>query len=253
MSRLAVLGPAATALSSQWSSICPAAPADEPASAEVLDWDAQMRQHGRRVVVTLLARGIPIERAKELAQDAWMRVMQNHRAGKLRDLHLPGVVIAQADFLARDDRRRTSRRKERGMASAVAVDPDANPAPVDLEARLAARQQQGRGRPARRVRERAPGVLHDLRRRRSAGRRDRRRARAVGATRPPDRLRASSTVSSRAGGAIACCSTITAHPFMSSRPTSAASCPARSSATSRLMSPAAPRAPGNLRKRHPST
>jgi RNA polymerase sigma factor (sigma-70 family) len=142
MSRLAVLGPAATALSSQWPSICPT-PAEERASsgAEVLDWDEQTRRHGRRVVVALLARGIPLERAKELAQDAWMRVIQNHRAGKLPELQLPGVVIAQADFLARDDRRRTSRRQVRGMESSVSVDPDANPAPADLEARLDARQQ----------------------------------------------------------------------------------------------------------------
>lgn len=136
--RLALLGLDATTLPSQWT-----APLEPQPSAdfEVLDWDAQMRNHGRRVVMALVARGIPLERAKELAQDAWMRVIQNHRAGKLAQLQIPGVVIAQADFLARDDRRRTSRRHGRGMDASIAVDPDANPAPADLEARLAARQQ----------------------------------------------------------------------------------------------------------------
>jgi RNA polymerase sigma factor (sigma-70 family) len=136
MSRLAVVGPAATALPAQWPGLCP-----EPAAAEPLDWDAQMRRYARRVIVTLLARGIPLERAKELAQDAWMRVIQNHRAGKLPELHLPGVVIAQAEFLARDDWRRTSRRQARGMDASAEVDPDASPAPADFEARMDARQQ----------------------------------------------------------------------------------------------------------------
>jgi RNA polymerase sigma factor (sigma-70 family) len=138
MSRLAVLGPTAP-LPSQWATVCPSAEdADRPLA---LDWDEQMRRHDRRVVVALLSRGVPLERAKELAQDAWMRVIANHRAGKLPELHLPGVVIAQADFLARDDRRRTNRRAMRGMDSATSVDPDAKAAPADLEARLAAREQ----------------------------------------------------------------------------------------------------------------
>ena len=138
--RLALLGPADATIPTDWPAVTRVG--DEPAALPDLglDWDAQMRQHGRKVVVALLARGIPLERAKELAQDAWMRVIENHRAGKLPQLQIPGVVIAQADFLARDDRRRTSRRQERGMES-LRVDPDAKAAPTDFEARLAARQQ----------------------------------------------------------------------------------------------------------------
>lgn len=116
-------------------------PAADRARPAVLDWDEQMRQHGRKVVVALVARGVPVERAKELAQEAWIRVIQNHRAGRLVELRIPGVVIAQADFLARDDRRRSGRRSLHAVEPPAGIDPDANPAPTDLEQRLVARQQ----------------------------------------------------------------------------------------------------------------
>ncbi len=76
--------------------------------APPVDWDAQMQRHGRRVIVSLIAKGVLPERAKELAQDAWFRVIQNHRRGKLLELKLPGVVIKQATFLLHDDRRRSA-------------------------------------------------------------------------------------------------------------------------------------------------
>ncbi|MEM6294496.1 MAG: sigma factor-like helix-turn-helix DNA-binding protein [Myxococcota bacterium] len=62
------------------------------------------------MVVSLIAKGVLPERAKELAQDAWLRVIQNHRRGKLTELKVPGVVIKQATFLLHDDRRRSSSR-----------------------------------------------------------------------------------------------------------------------------------------------
>lgn len=93
------------------------APPEETTAAEVapsrsdgVDWNAQMRRHGHRVVVALLARGIRPARAKELAQDAWLRVIEQHRHGRLPELKLPGVVIAQATFLAMEERRRTEQR-----------------------------------------------------------------------------------------------------------------------------------------------
>jgi RNA polymerase sigma-70 factor (ECF subfamily) len=97
-----------------------------------------MRRHGRRVVVALVAHGIPLERAKELAQDAWMRVIDRHRAGLIPELSLPGLIITQASFLARDDLRREGRRakldepRQRAHGGEVAV---------DLEQQLDARQQ----------------------------------------------------------------------------------------------------------------
>lgn len=73
-------------------------------------WDRLIEQHNRRVVVTLLGRGIPMERAKELADDAWVRIIQQHRAGRLPELRIPGIVIMQALFLARDVQRQQMRR-----------------------------------------------------------------------------------------------------------------------------------------------
>ena len=102
----------------------------------LVDWDEKMRRHGRRVIVALIAKGVAPERAKELAQEAWLRVIQAYRRGKLEELKLPGVVIAQANFLALDDRRRSEKR--------FTYDPVAGEDQHDgreLEGQVAARQQ----------------------------------------------------------------------------------------------------------------
>ncbi|MEX1363557.1 MAG: sigma-70 family RNA polymerase sigma factor [Nannocystaceae bacterium] len=110
------------------------------ATPEVEDvpWDELMRRHGRRVVVALVSRGVPLERAKELAQDAWLRVIDRHRAGHVTELRLPGLVIAQASFLARDDLRRTERRARLHHPHQQAA---ANDVALDLEQQLDARQR----------------------------------------------------------------------------------------------------------------
>ncbi|MEQ8280217.1 MAG: sigma-70 family RNA polymerase sigma factor [Deltaproteobacteria bacterium] len=83
-------------------------------------WTRAVEQHGRRVVVHLLAMGVEIEAAKEIAQRAWARIFEQHRAGRLERLELPGVVIQQARFFALDARR--GRRE--GPATLVANTPD---------------------------------------------------------------------------------------------------------------------------------
>lgn len=104
---------------------------------EPVPWDDLMRRHGRRVVVALVSHGIPLERAKELAQDAWMRVIDRHRAGLIPELTLPGLIITQASFLARDDLRREGRRAKLDQPRQHA----ANDVSLDLEQQLDARQQ----------------------------------------------------------------------------------------------------------------
>jgi RNA polymerase sigma-70 factor (ECF subfamily) len=69
-------------------------------------WAALFERHGHRVVVALLARGVPLERAKEIAQETWLRLMERQRAGRLTELTLPGLAIVQAGFLAANERRR---------------------------------------------------------------------------------------------------------------------------------------------------
>ena len=108
-------------------------------------WNELMRTHGRRIIVSLVARGIPMERARELSQEAWLRIIAQHRAGRLDRLEMPGIVVAQANFLAHDEHRRRGRRARMGLTSAaepgaeVAELADAITGP-DLERRVSARQ-----------------------------------------------------------------------------------------------------------------
>jgi len=106
------------------------------AAPEHVAWDRLIETHGRRVVVSLLARGLPLERAKEVADDAWVRIIQQHRAGRLAQLRVPGLVIAQAIWMMRDDRRRTQRREALGSRGAAAELSE-----VDVEEQLLARDQ----------------------------------------------------------------------------------------------------------------
>jgi RNA polymerase sigma-70 factor (ECF subfamily) len=69
-------------------------------------WNALVAKHNQRVVVALLGRGLPIERAKDIAQEAWLRLLEQQRAGKLRELKLPSLAITQATFLSLDAARR---------------------------------------------------------------------------------------------------------------------------------------------------
>ncbi|MDP1824133.1 MAG: sigma-70 family RNA polymerase sigma factor [Archangium sp.] len=57
-------------------------------------------------MVSLLAEGLGIDDARDISQDAWARLWQQHQAGALESLAFPGIVITQARFLARDLLRR---------------------------------------------------------------------------------------------------------------------------------------------------
>lgn len=69
-------------------------------------WSALVDRYNHRVVVALLARGVRIDRAKDIAQEAWMRLVEQQRLGKLDRLQLPGLAITQATFLALEAQRR---------------------------------------------------------------------------------------------------------------------------------------------------
>ncbi|MGC4118628.1 MAG: sigma-70 family RNA polymerase sigma factor [Myxococcales bacterium] len=92
-------------------------------------WDALVARHGRAVTVALVARGVPLEKAKDLAQAAWMRLVEQQRAGKLQALLLPGLAIAQAIFLWREEARRaggmTLQLDEAAQVADGAADPEA--------------------------------------------------------------------------------------------------------------------------------
>jgi RNA polymerase sigma-70 factor (ECF subfamily) len=69
-------------------------------------WNQLIALHNRAVVLTLVSRGCTADRARELAQESWLTLIQKQRSGRLRELRLPGLAIAQALFLARDEARR---------------------------------------------------------------------------------------------------------------------------------------------------
>jgi RNA polymerase sigma factor (sigma-70 family) len=108
---------------------------------DVAAWNALVNTHNHRVVVSLLAHGVRLDRAKDLAQDAWLRLVEQQREGKLSHLRLPGLAIIQAGFLAREaarGARRAELRGDAGLAAKVA-DPQAN-----AETKLLAEEQLSR-------------------------------------------------------------------------------------------------------------
>src|SRR5262245_18896370 len=88
--------------------------------------DEVVRRYSDRVRLVLLARGIPWDAAEDLIQETWMRLVRQQRDGRLRRLELPGLAIAQSEWLAREALRTHARR--RAIASVSSL-----PAPVLAE------------------------------------------------------------------------------------------------------------------------
>src|SRR4051812_40692516 len=84
-------------------------------------WGALIARHDHKVVVALLARGVALAQARELAHQAWIRLIAQQRAGRLDRLELPGLAIRQASFLALD----AARRRAAGTADEATADADA--------------------------------------------------------------------------------------------------------------------------------
>jgi RNA polymerase sigma factor (sigma-70 family) len=114
--------------------------AEEQALAGVrAAWELLIRRHDRAVRVALLARGFPLESAREVAQDAWARLIEQSRRGALTQLVLPALAIRQALFLALDERRRRAGMPEELDAAR------ATPAPLaSAEERLVHKEQLDR-------------------------------------------------------------------------------------------------------------
>jgi RNA polymerase sigma factor (sigma-70 family) len=104
-------------------------------------WNALISRYHRRVVVSLLARGIRVDRAHEIAQETWARLIQQQQKGMLPELRLPNLALTQAAFLAADEARRTRRES---LAGPVEELPEAHH-PVDpsvsAERRLLSEEQ----------------------------------------------------------------------------------------------------------------
>jgi RNA polymerase sigma factor (sigma-70 family) len=76
------------------------------AASEPDVWDDAIRRHDRTVYVSVLALGIAPDRAREITQMAWTRLLEQHARGALPQLELPGLAIRQARFFALNDHQR---------------------------------------------------------------------------------------------------------------------------------------------------
>jgi RNA polymerase sigma-70 factor (ECF subfamily) len=87
-------------------------------------WDDAIRRHDHKVFLSLLALGLAPERAREIAQSAWTRLIEKQAEGHLTDLQLPGLAIRQARFLALNEvsRQQTEQRLLRAVPDQPAED-----------------------------------------------------------------------------------------------------------------------------------
>lgn len=112
-------------------------------------WSALVARHNHRVVVSLIAWGVRADRAQDLAQATWLRLLEQQRRGALRALELPGLALAQARFLALEEARtqNTSARFVTHDGEGLSV---ADPVP-GAEARVLAGEQVRRAEEALRA------------------------------------------------------------------------------------------------------
>jgi len=101
---------------------------------ELAVWDDAIRKHDRQVYLSVLALGLAPDRAREVTQAAWTRLIEQHAQGKLDQIDLPGLAIRQARFLALNEYQRT--KVELRVLAAVPDTP-----PPDPERALASRQE----------------------------------------------------------------------------------------------------------------
>ena len=97
-------------------------------------WDDAIRQHDRRVYLSVLALGLAPERARDIAQTAWTRLIEQQAKGALESIALPGLAIRQARFLAFNELKRSKLE-----ARTLAAVPEQSPTP-DVERVVGSRQ-----------------------------------------------------------------------------------------------------------------
>jgi RNA polymerase sigma-70 factor (ECF subfamily) len=102
-----------------------------------VDWPQLIELHSHAVVLSLLARGVRLSRARELTHETWARLFEQHQAGLIHRLELPGLAIRQAGFLALREGRRWKTEPLSEVPEACALT-DLGPS---AEARVEGRQQ----------------------------------------------------------------------------------------------------------------
>jgi DNA-directed RNA polymerase specialized sigma24 family protein len=105
---------------------------------EPIDWKACVRMHSHTVVLGLVAGGVRLDEARELAHDAFARLYEQWATRRLTALDFPGIAMRQASWLLADRRRAqgTSMARAAPLDDALGV-----PAPaVDAEQGLDAQR-----------------------------------------------------------------------------------------------------------------
>src|SRR5262245_11052218 len=87
-------------------------------------WEDAIRRHDRKVFLSVLALGLAPEKAREISQAAWTKLMEREAAGGLEAIELPGLAIKQARFLALNELQR-GRAEKRVLAAVPDPPPDA--------------------------------------------------------------------------------------------------------------------------------
>lgn len=99
-------------------------------------WNELINRHNRRVLLALIGSGVLPAQAREMAQEAWLRLITQADAKKLERLELPGLAIRQALFLAKSEQRKPSSSPTEPLDEAAA-----QPSADDVEARYFSREQ----------------------------------------------------------------------------------------------------------------
>lgn len=102
-------------------------------------WDDAIRRFDRQVYLSVLALGLNPDRAREISQAAWTKLIERHATGGLPDLELPGLAIRQARFLGLNELRRTN--VEKRVLAAVPDEPSMPAGSIDVERQVESRAQ----------------------------------------------------------------------------------------------------------------
>ncbi len=83
------------------------------AKVDPAEWEGIIRAHDRRVFVSVLALGVRADRARDVVQTTWTRLMEKDRRGEITKDNIAALGVAQARFLALDELRRANDEKRR--------------------------------------------------------------------------------------------------------------------------------------------
>jgi RNA polymerase sigma-70 factor (ECF subfamily) len=120
----------------------PPTPPRDDARFDRASWDQIIRQHDHRVMLSVLALGLRPDRARDIVQAAWMRLIEKDHDGALLTAEFPALAITQARFLGLDELRRQV--KETQQQNGVSEAADAQTTCADAERALLSREQLAR-------------------------------------------------------------------------------------------------------------